>query len=235
MRIKNFLFFTLIGLAVSGPCFAQEMKPVWTIQDIPANVAERIKGSSWKEGCPVPIEGLAYLQLSYWGFDDRVHHDGELIVNRDVAEEVLAIFKDLYKHQFPIEKIRLIDDYGGRDDPSMEDNNTSAFNCRPITGASAGFSLHSYGTAIDINPRINPYVKIVDGVRTISPTNGEMFADRNSGHKGMIKEGNENPCYKAFVKRGWTWGGTKSWLSKRCNLDYQHFQKQPAEQKPECK
>ncbi|MDA8124128.1 MAG: M15 family metallopeptidase [Deltaproteobacteria bacterium] len=173
----------------------------------------------------MPIEGLAYLQLSYWGFDGRVHSDGELIVKKELAEEVLAIFQELYSNKFPIEKIRLIDAYAGKDDPSMEDNNTSAFNCRPITGKSAGFSLHSYGTAIDINPRINPYVKIVAGKTLILPANGEKFADRKSDHKGMIQEGDADPCYRAFVKRGWTWGGTQSWFSKSGNRDYQHFEK----------
>ena len=45
--------------------------------------------------------------------------------------------------------------YEGRELASLNDNNTSAFDCRGVTGGSS-WSEHSYGTAIDINPRQNP-------------------------------------------------------------------------------
>lgn len=35
-----------------------------------------------------------------------------------------AIFGELYEAKFPIDKIRLIDEYGNSDELSMEDNNT---------------------------------------------------------------------------------------------------------------
>ena len=60
--------------------------------------------------------------------------------------------------QYPIESIRLIDDYGADDTKSMEANNTSAFNYRIVEGTSH-LSKHAYGRAIDINPRVNPFVK----------------------------------------------------------------------------
>ena len=50
-----------------------------------------------------------------------------------------------------------MDDFGGSDDDSMAANNSSAFNCRPVTSG-GGFSEHSYGTAIDLNPVQNPYL-----------------------------------------------------------------------------
>lgn len=40
----------------------------------------------------------------------------------------------------------------------MEANNTSAFNCRDVTGKPWVFSRHNYGGAIDINPIQNPYI-----------------------------------------------------------------------------
>lgn len=42
---------------------------------------------------------------------------------------------------------------------SVEDDNTSAFNCRLAEG-SKKYSKHSYGKAIDINPLENPYVDV---------------------------------------------------------------------------
>ena len=39
----------------------------------------------------------------------------------------------------------------------MEDNNTSAFNCRMLPSGRA-WALHAYGRAIDVNPLINPFI-----------------------------------------------------------------------------
>jgi hypothetical protein len=232
MKRMSQLFF-MFFLALSA--FASKYdRAIWKINNIPPNIEKKMKETgSWKEGCPVPISGLAYLQLSYWGYDNKAHTDGIMIVNKDVAKEVVDIFKELYSNRFPIEKMKLIDDYKAKDDPAMEDNNTSAFNCRPIYGSTSGaWSFHSYGTSIDINTKINPYIKEKDGKKTVSPANGEPFVDRSKDAPGLIT--GQDSCYKAFTKRGWTWGGTPDWLSKRCNQDYQHFQKQVAEQKPDC-
>ena len=49
-----------------------------------------------------------------------------------------------------------VEEYGGNDDLSMAANNTSAFNCRDVTGSPGRFSNHSWGRAIDINPLTNP-------------------------------------------------------------------------------
>ena len=65
--------------------------------------------------------------------------------------------------------------------------------------------------------------------KKILPPNGKKYADRSLDYKGMIIEG--DTCHKAFRKYGWTWGGTKKWLSRRCNRDYQHFQKKEAKHK----
>ena len=40
----------------------------------------------------------------------------------------------------------------------MAAGNTSAFNCREVTGNPYRLSQHSYGNAIDINTFENPYV-----------------------------------------------------------------------------
>ncbi|MCP4698757.1 MAG: hypothetical protein GY862_18185 [Gammaproteobacteria bacterium] len=111
----------------------------------------------WKQNCPVSIKDLARLTLTHWGFDGKPHQ-GELVVHKKLARDFLDIFERLYAAKFPIEKMRLIEYYEGNDEKSMADNNTSAFNCREITGRSGTFSQHSYGTAIDINPLQNPYL-----------------------------------------------------------------------------
>src|SRR5262245_2729008 len=78
--------------------------------------------SSWHPGCPVPIEDLRLLSLTYWGFDGRTR-TGEVVVHRDVAADVVGVFEQLFDARFPIRRMRLIDDYGGNDDRSMAANN----------------------------------------------------------------------------------------------------------------
>lgn len=180
---------------------------------LPAEVAETMKKHSWRDGCPLPLEGLSYLEMSYWGFDGKVHQ-GKLIVDAAVAVEVLEIFRDIFKAKFPIEKMNLIDAYQGSDDKSMEDNNTSAFNCRWMTGRKGVFSKHSYGRAIDINPVINPYISR----KSVEPAAGKAYVDRTKPAKGIVVTG--DAVVTAFKSRGWIWGG--DWRSVK---DYQHFEK----------
>lgn len=112
---------------------------------------------SWHQGCPVALSELSYLVLTHWGFDGEVKV-GELVVHRRLALTVLNACADLFAAHYPIEKMVLIENYSGSDDLSMADNNSSAFNCRAITGKPGVFSKHSYGGALDINPLQNPYV-----------------------------------------------------------------------------
>lgn len=186
----------------------------FTYTPLPEMVISRIDGVSWKKEAPVGLDDLSYVKVLYWGFDDE-EHAGELIVHSDVAKEITEIFKELYDAKFPIEKVRLVDEYDANDDLSMDDNNTSAFCFREIAGQKGKLSKHSYGIAIDINPIQNPYVK---GDK-VSPIAGKEYTDRENIRKGMIIK--ESVCYKAFKERGWTWGGEWNTLK-----DYQHFQKQ---------
>ena len=104
-----------------------------------------------------------------------------------------------------------IDVYGGDDMRSIKANNTSAFNCRAVTGGS-GWSEHAYGRAIDVNPFVNPYVK----GSTVLPPEAARFTDRSRTDPGMIHAG--DAVVDAFAARGWSWGGY--WSSLK---DYQHF------------
>ena len=76
----------------------------------------------------------------------------------NVAADVAGVFATMFAQQFPIARMVRVEHYGGDDDASMAADNTSAFNCREITGGGA-FSNHSWGMAIDVNPLENPYVK----------------------------------------------------------------------------
>jgi hypothetical protein len=180
---------------------------------VPKGLREKMLNVSWRPGCPVALAELSYLQMSHWGFDGQIHR-GKMVVHKGLADEVLAIFKDLFEAHFPIEKMHLVSDYGGSDDASMRDNNTSAFNCRWVTGKKGIYSKHSYGRAIDINTFVNPYV----GKGGVQPKSALAYVDRTKMHQGMIRK--EDVCYRAFAIRGWFWGG--EWRTVK---DHQHFEK----------
>lgn len=178
---------------------------------------KRITGLSFRENDRITYDDLRHVVVKYIDFDWNVR-EGELIVNEKVAKEVVDIFRELYNHKYPIEKIRLVDDYQADDEASMEDNNTSAFNYRVIDGTDM-ISDHGYGVAIDINPRYNPYVRNGFGDRDVLPVNGAEYADRSKKFDHKIEKG--DVCYQAFISRGWKWGG--EWEDP---VDYQHFYKE---------
>jgi hypothetical protein len=183
-----------------------------TVTPLPESVRDEMTGVSWKEGCPVPLSDLRLVRLLFRGFDG-VARRGELVVHADVADAVVRIFHTLYDARFPIRRMVRVDSYGASDDASMADDNTSAFNCRPITGSTSGFSVHSYGKAIDIDTIENPYVK----GSTVLPPAGTEFLDRSNVRPGMIVAG--DVVTRAFATEGFTWGGNFSSLK-----DYQHFE-----------
>lgn len=186
------------------------------ISEIPDDIFAKMQGKSYKEDCTVPREDLRYVHVRHMGFDGEAK-DGELVVNKAIADDVLAIFEELYKADYPIEKVRLVDEYDADDEASMSDNNSSAFNFRFISHTTR-ISKHGLGMAVDINTRYNPYVKTVDGKLSIEPANGADYMDRSKDFPHKIDH--EDLCYKLFKEHGFTWGG--DWTHSK---DYQHFER----------
>jgi hypothetical protein len=186
------------------------------ISEIPDDIFAKMQGKSYKEDCTVPREDLRYVHVRHMGFDGEAK-DGELVVNKAIADDVLAIFEELYKADYPIEKVRLVDEYDADDEASMSDNNSSAFNFRFISHTTR-ISRHGLGMAVDINTRYNPYVKTVDGKLSIEPANGADYVDRSKDFPHKIDH--EDLCYKLFKEHGFAWGG--DWTHSK---DYQHFER----------
>ncbi len=180
-------------------------------EPLPATVFRRMSGVSYPEDCTVPRDSLRYLNVLYINFDDE-EQVGELVCNEQIAEDLAEIFYDLYRERYPLESVRLIDDFGGDDDASMLANNTSCFNYRTVAGSSS-LSNHAYGLAIDINPLYNPWVNH----GKVSPPEAEPYADRSADFPHKITK--EDFCCQCFVNHGFFWGG--NWN----NPDYQHFQR----------
>lgn len=184
------------------------------IMQIPENIKSFMMGKTIHEDSIISFDDLRYLKIKYFGYDDS-DHMGEIIVYKDIAEEVVSIFKELYENKFPIEKMKLPDYYGGDDEESMRDNNTSGFNDRPINSTLR--SYHQFGLAIDINPLYNPF--IIFDTDHVKPSNAREYLDRSKDLKGMINS--SGICVRVFKKYGWAWGG--DWIYCK---DYQHFEKQ---------
>lgn len=170
-------------------------------------------GASWRPGCPVAPARLRRITLDHIGFDGQPHR-GELIVHHQLVAQVIAIFDQLYRLHYPIEKMRPAGAYpGAADQLSMQDNNTSAFSCRDIPGTGR-WARHAYGRAIDLNPLVNPYI---DSTGAFQPTNAAAYLDRARTDRGLLHDG--DPAVRAFTDHGWGWGG--HWQSP---IDYQHFE-----------
>ena len=184
-------------------------------------VYQRIAGKSFPiEGdVQIKLEDLRYLKLLHYNFDHQVQA-GELIVNASVADRFLNIFKELYRHEYEIDRMVLIDEYwqgnaSDTDSVSIDHNNTSCFNYRMVEGSSE-LSGHALGLAIDINPIQNPFIS---SSGTIYHEESEVYRNRETDDPHVIKHSDDDLCYKLFTENGFEWGGDKT-----APTDYQHFE-----------
>jgi hypothetical protein len=167
---------------------------------------------TWRAGCPVGPASLRKVEMDYRTYDGRTKR-GVLIVRASHASAVAAIFRDAYRHGFRINRMDNPNLWYGNDEKMMAADNTSAFNCRRVTGNPSRLSPHSYGKAIDVNPRRNPY-KAANGVWY--PPNGYRWINRSLRDPGMLFRW--SAMTKNIINRGGTWGGF--WRYP----DYQHFE-----------
>lgn len=209
---------------------------------LPPSVEQQmLEKKSWRPECPVPLEQLAYLVTTFWGFDGQPHY-GELVVHQALSAFVMDSLHHAFNGRFPIERMELIDAFDADDFRSMAANNSSAFNCREVPGKPGVFSRHSYGVAIDINPLQNPYLMLEASAREkaaavteaaaardfclanpsicqVLPAPSASYLDRQNQLPGMLQPG--DPLLAPFRQRGFTWGG--SWRFP----DYQHIEFDP--------
>ena len=190
-------------------------------EDIPEIIKDKMKGVSYPLDIDEDIicyDDLKYLNVLYVDFDGETQV-GEIVCNAAIAEDLTEIFHELYKADYRIERIRLIDEYNADDNLSMEDNNTSSF-CYRVVENTTRLSNHAYGMAIDINPFYNPYVVYNSEGTRITPVGSEIYADRSDAVMNPYRIDKNDLAYKLFKEHGFTWGG--DWNSCK---DYQHFEK----------
>lgn len=177
------------------------------VSPAPAHVIER---STWRPGCPVAASDLAWVRVTFWGFDAE-RHAGELLVHASVAEDIAGVFGALWRARFPLEQVGITAEWDPDAPLTGDGNGTGAFVCRPSTGASH-FSQHAYGLALDLNTFQNPYIK----GEVLLPELASAYVRRDDVRPGMITA--DGPVVRAFAEIGWQWGG--DWQQSK---DYQHF------------
>ena len=183
----------------------------------------RIYGRSYQENDYISLADLRYLRMVHYNFDGRIQV-GEMIVNVQIADDVLFIFRELFQRGYQIRKMHLIDDYWtgegvSSDAASVTDDNTSCFCFRRAANTDT-LSRHALGLAIDLNPLENPFLTFdEDGNVNILPEEGTPYAfDRSPDIPHVITESDD--AYILFSERGFNWGG--HWSSP---IDYQHFER----------
>lgn len=192
----------------------------WEIEE-GDNLYERINGKSYRLNKHVPLSSLRYLKMPHYNFDGQIQV-GEMIINKDIQEDVFSIFGELFEMKYQIQSMYLVDNYWTgdpetSDSESIDDNNTSAFCYREISGG-GNLSNHAYGRAIDLNPQQNPYVSYSKGSPKWYHSNADDYIARDTGLPHVITH--EDPAYRLFTKYGFRWGG--DWSNPK---DYQHFDK----------
>ena len=196
---------------------ANGMDKCFSVHTIDDATFARMQGKSYKANCTVRRADLRYLHLMHYTIDGKIKA-GEMICHKDVANDLVDIFRALFAAKYPIERMQLIDDYDASDERSMNANNTSCFNFRVVAG-STKLSNHSMGKAVDLNPLYNPYVKRrPNGTLRVNPENGRCYADRT--RKFEYKIDRNDLAYRLFAKHGFRWGGDYKSLK-----DFQHFEK----------
>ncbi|HEY5590024.1 MAG TPA: M15 family metallopeptidase [Paludibacter sp.] len=157
----------------------------------------------------VVIQQLQLINVHYYSTDGKIHV-GQILTNREIAEDLLHLFDFMLQVRFPIAKAIPIIKYNWNDNLSMQDNNTYSFCYR-----NTSYSKHAYGMAIDINPYFNPiHWKNGFQYRQDKP----LGAVYNQKRPGTFYQ--SHPVVLEFKKYGLRWGHNFS-----RNYDDHHFEK----------
>lgn len=198
-------------LAISEP---RVSRAVARLDAVVTRVTRADLPHTWRQGCPVSPALLRSVRLNYWDYRGRVRR-GTLVGAAWAVSDYIHVFRAALDAKFPIKKMYPADRYRGVDVKAMAAGNTSAFNCRHVTGNPYRLSQHSWGDAIDINTFENPYAT---GSRIYPAKAAVRYYHRREHHlndPGVITA--RSAIAQALFRRGWHWGARWS------NRDYQHW------------
>lgn len=161
-----------------------------TIIDADYSFEEAIAGAGAPQNI---IDQLALFEVFYLSTDGKIHR-GQILSNKEIAEDISTIFRFMLEEEFVIGKAIPIVKYDWNDSLSMDDNNSYSFCYRDIT-----YSKHATGIAIDINPRFNPL-----RWKTENRLNQPEGAVLDTTVNGTLYPG--HPVVDEFRKLGFRWG-----------------------------
>jgi len=163
------------------------------------------------------VQNIIALEVEYFDFEGE-RQRSLIEIHKDLADDVREFFVLALVKRFPIEKVVKSSDspYFWDDAKLVADNTSSGFNYRFIKDTRTP-SLHGLGQAIDINTRLNPYIRYINE-KTLTDPEGAVY---EPGKPGVFVSG--DPLVAFMKSRGWEWGG--DWLPESGRTDYQHFQK----------
>lgn len=137
--------------------------PRVVVSRVPDRVWAQMTGVTWRAGCPVGRAGLRLVRVGYWDYGGYARR-GELVAAAGAARAMGAALAQMYRRELPVRGVHRVDrfgwsarSHGGDDYASMAAGNTSAFNCRDVTGRPGVRSPHSWGRSLDLNTWENPY------------------------------------------------------------------------------
>jgi hypothetical protein len=185
-------------------------RPAWRTR-VETVTATEANGDPAKK-CPVRPEDLRRIWVRYLDFRG-VARDGNLIMHVDLVARTQRAFAALYRWRFPIMVMQPI----AVNQPGLTDKSvlTSGYECRYVAGTTT-WSQHSYGRAIDVNPRQNPMIRgSYPNHSYLDPPNSATWLARERYWPGMVHAEGAVP---AFTANGFAWGG--EWTTLK---DYMHF------------
>ncbi len=201
------IILTLSLIFLFSNLFSENLNNMEVIIDSNMTFDEAIKGTKAPRNI---IDSLVLIDVFYYSFDKKLHK-GQILIHKELANEITEIFEMIKTIKFPIAKAIPISAFNWSDIASMEANNTSSFNYRTIAGTNR-LSLHARGRAIDINPLFNP---VVYENGRIEPKNS------NYDPKVLGTFYPTHPVVLEFKSLGWRWGG-----DFKTYKDYHHFDKE---------
>jgi peptidoglycan LD-endopeptidase CwlK len=165
------------------------------------------------------IDEQEVVNVQYFGFDGYLH-SGQIVINKRLVGDIKKFFDLAVELKFPIKSVIPISSpqYGWDDEVSCGANNSSGFNYRAISGDTTRLSKHANGSAFDINPVENIYIKYDTDEKELFRFPADGVYDESA--PGTLTA--THPLVLLMKDLGWEWGG--DWTPATGRADYQHFE-----------
>ena len=102
------------GDVIAAPS-VQQMEKYFAVEELSDELLGRMRGKSLPEEKEKwARETLRYVKVLHVGLDGKTHV-GELVCNKLIAQDLRSIFLELYRNKYIIERMVIVDEYGGDD------------------------------------------------------------------------------------------------------------------------